>query len=131
MAGIVEKQSPQIDFEIFDGTTLSRENVLHDDDLDLHAVDRNYRSTFAHTSALSVGGRTWTLHFTTRPAFDAASDFSQSWLICFGGLCISLLVAGITQSLLTTRQRALNMAEEMTEKVRRSTAPLNPLTTAS
>ncbi len=118
MAGAVHPEGADIDFEIFDGATPSRETLLHDDDADLHATDPEYRCTFKQNESLTVGGRTWTIHFTTRPAFDRLSDRSKHVFIFVGGLCISLLVFGITRALATTHERALEMAEEMTARLR-------------
>jgi PAS domain S-box-containing protein len=52
------------------------------------------------------------------PAFDKISDRSKHIFILIGGLSISLLIFGITRSLATTRARAFEMAEKMTEQLR-------------
>jgi two-component system sensor histidine kinase/response regulator len=118
MAGVVRPETSDVDFEIFDGETPSPEKLLYDDDGVLHAVDRNYRCMFRQDEQLHIGGRTWSIHFTTKPAFDRISDRSKHRFILVGGLCISLLVFGITRSLATTRERALGMAEAMTAQLR-------------
>lgn len=74
MAGVVNLADADVDFEIFDGPAPSAENRLYDDDGVQHATDARHHSTFKQTESLSVGGRIWTLYFTTRPAFDRAAD---------------------------------------------------------
>ena len=118
MAGIVKTESEDVDFEVFDSDQLSAETLLHDDDMTLHAIDPTYRCSFSTDVKLDVGGRRWTIHFTTRPAFDQFGDRSKHIFIFVGGLLISLLVFGITRSLTNTRERALEIAEEMTARLR-------------
>ena len=118
MSGIVPQQEADVDFEVFDGPTATAEHLLHDDDAVLHAPDPDYRCSFRHTATMSVGGRTWSIHFSTRPFFDRISDHSKPVFILIGGLCISLLVVGITRALATTRRRALVMAARMTARLR-------------
>ena len=65
-----------------------------------------------------VGQRMWLIHFSTRPAFDQTMDRSKHVFILIGGLCISLLMFGVTRTLATTRARALELAERMTERLR-------------
>ena len=117
MAGVVHPDAADVDFEIFDGTR-SPENLLHDDDTVNHAIDPAYASTFRQDETLPVGGRTWVVHFTTRPAFDQAAERSKHTFILIGGLCISLLMFSITRSLATTRDRAFDLAAKMTAQLR-------------
>src|SRR5262249_19899702 len=76
------------------------------------------RCTFQKTAPLDLAQHTWTIYFNTRPAFDAATDYTETRLLVFGGVCISLLLFGITHSLASTRQRALALAQQMGEKFR-------------
>ncbi len=118
MADVVQSDAADVDFEIYDGANPSADNLLHDDDAVRHAGDPDYRCAFKQNETLRVGGRTWTIHFTTRPSFDHATDRSKHVFILIGGLCISLLIFGITRSLATTRERALEIAERMTAQLR-------------
>lgn len=61
MSGIVGEDEEDVDFEVFDGATAAAENVLHDDDNSLHALDPAYRCSFRDTVVIHVGGRRWTL----------------------------------------------------------------------
>ena len=119
MNGIGASRKRRSDFEIFDGETLSSDALLYDNNKASHGVEpASIKARFAETLSVDVGGRLWTIHFTTQPAFDEASDRSKHLFILFGGLCISLLVFGITRSLATTRERAFELAERMTAQLR-------------
>jgi PAS domain S-box-containing protein len=118
MAGLMESPAPEIDFEIFDGTRISRLNLLYDADGDLHALDPRQSKYHATLTPLVLAHRTWSMHFSTRPAFDAATDYTEVRLLVFAGVCVSLLLFGIVRSLASTQQRALVLAQEMTEKFR-------------
>ena len=102
MAGLLENRNPEIDCEIFDDTKIGLPNLLYDADGDLHAITAE-PCTFKKTAPLDLARRTWTLSFSTRPAFDAARDYTETRLLVFGGMCISLLLFGITRSLASTR----------------------------
>lgn len=118
MAGLFESRSSEIDFEIFDGSRASHASLLYDADGVLHAFapDAAMFQTFA--PPVTMAGRQWTMHFSTRPAFDAATSRSESTLLLLAGIAISFLLFAITRSLAFTRQRALGLARQMTEKFR-------------
>jgi PAS domain S-box-containing protein len=117
MDGLPESRNPEIDFEIFDGNRFNVSSLLYDAD-DIPRALETDTSTFRTKAPipLSVAHRTWSLHFSTRPEFDLATDYTEPRLLAFGGIFISFLIFGITRSLASTRQRALVLAHEMTEK---------------
>ncbi|MBE0542036.1 MAG: CHASE domain-containing protein [Verrucomicrobia bacterium] len=115
---ILGPRGADVDFEIFDATEASGEHLLHDEDGILRALNPPPSGTRAETSRLNVGGRTWTLHFSTQPAFGAARERGQPLTILLAGICISLLVFGITLSRAGTRRRATELAEQMTARLR-------------
>jgi PAS domain S-box-containing protein len=118
MKGLPEGRDPEIDFEVVDGARMSRLNRLYDSAEALRA--RGPQSPTVETNAppLSLAGRFWSMHFRTRPAFDAATDHTEPRLLLFGGICISFLLFGITRSLASTHQRALVLARRMTKQFR-------------
>jgi two-component system, sensor histidine kinase and response regulator len=73
---------------------------------------------FASEIPLELGGRTWLLHFSTQPAFDAAIARWTEIMVGVGGGFISLLLFGVVWSLSSTRERALAMATGMTTAFR-------------
>lgn len=115
---ILGPRGADVDFEIFDIAEASVEHLLHDEDGVLQASNRPLSDTLTETSQLNIGGRTWALHFATKPAFRATRARGLPLTILLAGVCISLLVFGITLSLANTRRRAMSLAEQMTIRLR-------------
>ena len=84
-----------IDVEILDGTQLSPDALLYDDDAILHAIDANHISLFKHSSNISVQGNTWTLYFFTRPPFESLVDTQKPAMVLGAGLLSSFLLFGL------------------------------------
>jgi PAS domain S-box-containing protein len=117
MNRVVNDPIEDVDFEIFDGEAPSPANLLYDDDGVLHATQAELLCAHRQVVTLLVAQRSWTVHFCSRPAFDAAADYLLPRLMAGGGLCISFLMFGITRSLASTRRRAEQIAVGMTETV--------------
>jgi PAS domain S-box-containing protein len=62
------------------------------------------RSGLTRTAKIQVYGRTWTFSFTTLPAFDREFNQNHSATILWGGIAVSLLLAMIAWTLLSTSQ---------------------------
>ena len=125
LAGLVHPESADVDFDIRDVEMPAAPQPLYDADPVEHADDPRYREAFKQDEVVIVGGRTWKIHFVSRPAFDRNSDRSKHVFILLGGLCISGLMFGITRSLATTRASAFALAEKMTEQLRLQERALN------
>ncbi len=126
MNGVLGATARDIRVEIFDGGTAARDRLLYGDALDRDALP--YRPTFEQTIASEIGGRTWTLAFSTWPRFDAAAFHDEPLIVLAGGLIVSLLLFGIAWSLTTTRERALALAERMTDALRKTQAQFRAVT---
>ena len=115
----LDDRNQQTEFEIFDGNRRNVPSLLFDADDVLQSLETETSSFWTRELiTLTLGQRTWSLHFRTSRVFDAATDYTEPHLLTFGGICISFLLFGITRSLASTRQRALVLAHEMTEKFR-------------
>jgi diguanylate cyclase (GGDEF)-like protein/PAS domain S-box-containing protein len=80
---------------------------------------------FRAASHIDVGGRAWLLEFAApRESFRMESSVQMSWLVLFGGLTISALLAGLVGLLATSSKRAHRIASEITADLRRSQAEL-------
>ncbi len=123
MGGILEGRDlageRRIHLEIFDGVRTTPQSLLHDTAPGI--------SESQETSARLIGlrrivaaGRPWTMRFTTTEA-EANTGIDHSvWLVLLGGTSISLLLAGLQFSLLTTRVRAGQLADQLTAEIKAS-----------
>jgi PAS domain S-box-containing protein len=118
MKGLPEGHDPQIDFAVFDGSQAGRLNRLYDSADAFGGRESQPATIETNVPPLSLARRSWSLHFSTRQAFGAATDQTEPRLLLFGGICISFLLFGITRSLASTHQRALVLARRMTKQFR-------------
>jgi CHASE1-domain containing sensor protein len=118
MDDLPESKDTAIDFEIFEENTnkISLQTWIYNADNSLHAINPG-KCTFQRNVPIKVVDRTWSVHFNTRPAFDSATDYTESRRLLAGGKGISILLLGITRSLAATRQRAQKMAPQKTGKI--------------
>lgn len=117
---IIDKNVADLDFEVFDGPEMNRHTLMHDDDKELHAIDREYRSTFSKDEKLEIGGVVWSLHITTRKAFDDAIDHTMPRVILIAGLVICLLVFLLVRAGESVQQKAVDLADQMTIHLKKS-----------
>ncbi len=125
-AGVLEGTDGMLDVELFEGTPLTRNDLLFDaDKMLVAAVDAGVARPmggrmFNHETKLDIGGREWTLALTTTPKFDSSVDSSTPLTIGIGGVIASGLLAGIVLALGLSRARALGLAEKITASLRAS-----------
>ena len=78
MSGILGKHQtdaePDIDIEVYDGTLRSADSLLYDDDGIAHALGKPPAGRLTLTRDINLYGHTWSVYFTSRPAFHAAFD---------------------------------------------------------
>jgi PAS domain S-box-containing protein len=117
--GIVSGSSyDNIEFQVFDGSQLTPENLLHRSPGTGEPSPASYKPRFAASTVLKVGGRLWTITFVSRPGFDLA--YARSWVpyTLAAGMFISLLFFVVTWS----QTRARDKAESSEAEVRKSEA---------
>jgi diguanylate cyclase (GGDEF)-like protein/PAS domain S-box-containing protein len=84
--------------------------------------DRNY---FSRTVSLHLGGRDWHLEFSgSLNDFVTPTDRALPWILLFGGIVVSALLAGLVSSLALSQERARRLAVRITNDLRRSEAKL-------
>jgi PAS domain S-box-containing protein len=105
-----------IDYEVFDGETPTRENLLFDSDNLLVACDSSVRRYLSQQVKMPGLGRIWTLHFSTLPAFELDSNKTVPPVALGSGLLISVLLFLIA----VTQANARAEAERMTATLRQS-----------
>lgn len=102
---------PLVDFQIYDGTQIKPDNLLHQSNRKNRSLDRTPR--FRTRTVLEIAGRPWTIVFTSRSELD---EFSRShWVpyIGVGGIVISLVLFGVTRSQALAQQRAEQAASDL------------------
>ncbi|WP_186767440.1 CHASE domain-containing protein [Blastopirellula retiformator] len=121
-----------LDFEIFDGDQLAQQSQLYDHDGHLkdepgqHDDGTDYSGRmFVNIARIPVGGRTWTIRTSTLPPFEAEVDRVTPAFFGFGGVALSLMLAGIVWAMGLSQARALALAEDMTHELRISEQTAN------
>ncbi|MCB9853652.1 MAG: CHASE domain-containing protein [Phycisphaerales bacterium] len=120
LADVFESVDSELDFEIYDGTQLTKAAMLFDCDGHLRR-----RAGATHTSVarerifnkvnrITVGGRTWSVATSTTPAFASTVDHSRPAYIGMGGSLLTILLSGFAFSIMTARTRAVELAQGMT-----------------
>lgn len=81
MHGILGQGQPEIDFEIYDGESVSRQTLLYDSNSIAYTGKATNDQMFHSSKTLGIGGHTWTIHYNSNEAFNNATRTSQPMLI--------------------------------------------------
>lgn len=79
-----------IDIEIYDGDSITKESILYNKDTILHYFS-NKTTEHSRLINLLIGGRTWKVYFSSLPSFDY-STYNLPNLILLSGFIISVLI---------------------------------------
>ncbi|HYG37590.1 MAG TPA: CHASE domain-containing protein [Cytophagales bacterium] len=79
-----------IDIEIYDGDSITKESILYNKDTILHYFS-NKTTEHSRLINLLIGGRTWKVYFSSLPSFDY-STYNLPNLILLSGVIISILI---------------------------------------
>ncbi len=120
MQGIIGDQFPDLGLEIYAGSERRPAVLLYDSHADHAALDSEHTPMFSQVHPFEANNTIWTLHITSRPAFEATLQPQRQAGILLAGLLISLLLFGITWSLASLQLRAKALAKEMTRALRGS-----------
>ena len=113
----------QIELQVYDGEVLTADTLIYDN-----------RSAEAKAKALAAtpgidrltpvdfAGRRWTSRIVQPGGLATITDYRSTWIALFGGTIITLLLFGLTLSLLTTRAAAQRMAERLTQELQANEA---------
>ncbi len=118
MAGLYGENPASADTRIYDGIELSPQTLLYES----ASLGGNADGRLQRREYIEVGGRIWTLAISAAPEPDLPLDKNRSRLIAFTGISLSLLLAVLTWTLASGRQRAYALATEMTAALRASEA---------
>lgn len=97
-----------VGIEAYDGNDTAEENLIYRYRGERHAAPR-----FAARQSVSIAGRPWTVVFTSEPEFEQTLGPDAVPLVAIGGIFLSLLLSGITWTLVLGRRRADLAAETL------------------
>lgn len=120
MRGILGKSIPGLGLEVYDGDASSDSSLLFRSDAQEAQRSAGRQPLFEVRRSTHVFERPWLLVFQSLPDFEAGVDRTVPRMVLLGGISISLLLALIAYSLLSTRAKALSLAEAMTVELRKS-----------
>jgi PAS domain S-box-containing protein len=118
MRGIAGTEDLNIEFEIFDGETMSQEALLFDSNSELHLNRSQPNQGLQKTVSITLQGRLWTLYFSTHEPFLENSEMNQPRFVGLAGGFVDLLLFYVIYSLYFINRRAENIAKEMTQESR-------------
>ena len=118
MDGVLPSEARDFFSEIFYGNDTATENLLYEG----HRASGFEPERMAQTS-MPIGNRIWTTRFTSDSTTSARS--SQPWIVAGAGLVIDVLLFLVIASLALRRQRAEELALQMTDDLRTSNKSLS------
>jgi PAS domain S-box-containing protein len=110
-----------LDLEIFAGEEAHESHLLYDSDETFCAAAGGPAFVKRETLPLEVFGHNWTMAIGAKPEF-SGGESDAATLVFVAGLVASLLLFVVTDSLASSRTRALAAAKLMTERLRQSEA---------
>ncbi len=120
MSGIVGATENMLDFEILEGDSTSKQDLIFDADghvaenTDTHIREQAFSARLFHKKTrLETQGQIWTIYTSTRPEFEQTAA-QAGWVLPIG-LLLSLMAALAMWSMTYARRRALALASHMTK----------------
>ena len=115
----VGKEPDDIAFEMYDGERIMPDR-LRFKSKEAEGLSPGYQPDFIRTTKLNLYGYTWTVVVKTLPSFERHYSRSSANATLAGGIFISMLLAFITSTLQRNRDKALTLAENMSQEFRAS-----------
>lgn len=113
--------------DIFEGNQESQESLIYSNSI----YPANYSPEYTHIEARELAGKSWIVKFSTTKNFsDSVMQKNKVIYITVAGFIISILISFMTYSLLSSRNRALKLAEIMTKDLGNSEQKLKKLNRA-
>jgi signal transduction histidine kinase/DNA-binding NarL/FixJ family response regulator len=121
MLGTLEKTKRNVDIQIGDGAS-----TLYDEH---HPGEPNFdpKPLYSKNVDVDLYGRTWNFRISTTKSFRAGADASQPYYILATGIVIDTMMLLLFLSLARTKQRATELAEQMSEEHRKKSGELEQL----
>lgn len=118
IADLLDAHTRDFDIEIYDGATTNADALLYDSDNARDAEDS--AAALRSTRHFRIADKTWTLSFTSTPAFDARLVATHTKIEAAIGSFASLTLALCTWLLLRSRKRALYHAGQLQEAMQQA-----------
>lgn len=119
MAGILGSGDKDIIFDIYDGTSLSEDNLLYSSVQKSQSIESSENaSLFSRHQTIELQGRTWSLIFRTPTSFTTAQESQLPRFVAIIGLIIDILLFYVILSMYYINRRAKRIAEGMTTEIR-------------
>lgn len=122
MGSLYGQHSLLVGIKIYDGVETTSKNLLYESQQDNTEVHHSRDAYVNATEYIEVGGRTWTLIIHSLPGLKVLQTENNARLIVVAGVGLSLLLTLLTWALLSGRDRAIALAQEMTQELRNSEA---------
>ncbi len=119
MSGLAVKREPELDFEIYDGNSLTPSAAAYDGDGVPVGGNKDFKR-MRSVRSVTLGGHQWTLVATSLPAFDARVDRDKPQIVLAVGAILSCMLALLTWLIMTGRARALALANAMNRELKES-----------
>jgi diguanylate cyclase (GGDEF)-like protein len=127
MAGLYGTQPPGLTLAIHDGTDTSDASLLYSSGGGTAMSESTGRAAASATEYMVVAGHNWTLALSTQKAFESRYGRGMETETAGAGIVLSLLLALLAWLMVSGRDRAVRLAEAMTEELRHM-AQHDPLT---
>jgi PAS domain S-box-containing protein len=114
MTGVRKLTGSPLEYEIYDGSTPFAENLLCSSSGKVRPPPPH---GLMEENPLTMFGQPWTLRIHSAAGIADAPGILPLGILATGGLCISLLIAGIARSMATTSSRACTLAAGMTQEL--------------
>lgn len=97
--------------DVFEGNIANPDNLIYSNSI----YPESYSPDFALSKVMQVGGREWLIKFGTTPRFrESVSQKNLPTYIILAGFLISIGISFIAYLVLSSRKRAIKLAETMT-----------------
>lgn len=119
--GTLGKLPADVAFEIYDGERPLPERLMFDSAAsEKISLPDGYRPEMTKSVRVEAYGRAWTVVFRTLPSFNRELNRAGSHSALAAGILVSLLLTYIASTLVSTRAKALELAQAMTRGLRES-----------
>ncbi len=115
MQAVLADMAEDLAIELFDGPGTDPQALLFSRRAELGASIPHWQPRHAASETIMLAQHAWSLRLSSLPAFELAAGPSRTWIIGLGGGLASVLAAALVLVLLGTRQRALALAESMSQ----------------